>query len=63
MNTKIFKIAQSSPDDISGIETLIQKKQIDPRNIIAVMGKTENNGCVNDFTRDFATQTLKKLFC
>ncbi|WP_279592190.1 ring-opening amidohydrolase, partial [Helicobacter pylori] len=37
---------------------LIENGSVDPRDIIAVLGKTEGNGCVNDFTRGFATQSL-----
>jgi len=52
----IHKITCSGPADLSQVETLIASGALDPREIVAVMGKTEGNGCVNDFTRDFATQ-------
>ncbi len=55
----VFKLPQRSPDDLSGLDNLIQTQQLDPTTIIAILGKTEGNGCVNDFTRGFATQTLK----
>lgn len=55
---EVFRIATDSPDDIKGLDTLINKGEINPDEIIAVLGKTEGNGCVNDFTRGFATQTL-----
>lgn len=55
---EVFRIPTASPDDISGLRKLIDEGQLDPRDIIAVLGKTEGNGCVNDFTRGFATQTL-----
>lgn len=55
---EVFRIATNSPDDIKGLDELIKKGEINPREIIAVLGKTEGNGCVNDFTRGFATQTL-----
>jgi cyanuric acid amidohydrolase len=55
----VFKIAQCRPDDLSGLEHLIQTQQLDPSTIVAVMGKTEGNGCVNDFTRGFAVATLQ----
>lgn len=61
MKVNVFKIPQRSPDDVSGLEALIQQKTIDPASIVAVMGKTEGNGCVNDFTRGFAVQSLKAL--
>lgn len=59
MNVDVFKIAQSGPDDLSGLKDLIARQQLDPHTIVAVMGKTEGNGCVNDFTRGFAVATLK----
>ena len=59
MKIDLYKIPQASPDDVSGLKTLIRQGSLDPAHIIAVLGKTEGNGCVNDFTRGFATQTLK----
>jgi cyanuric acid amidohydrolase len=59
MKVEVFKIAQSSPDDLTGLIELIQNQKLDPKTIMAVMGKTEGNGCVNDFTRGFAVATLK----
>jgi cyanuric acid amidohydrolase len=43
------------PADLSGVQALAEAGDLDPRDIVAVMGKTEGNGCVNDHTRDFAT--------
>ena len=45
----------NSPDDLSGLERLVTRGELDPREIVAVIGKTEGNGCVNDFTRGFST--------
>lgn len=59
MRIELHKIPQSSPDDLTGLEQLITTGQLDPAQIVAILGKTEGNGCVNDFTRGFATQTLK----
>ena len=50
----VFRVACSGPGDLSGVQALIDTKQINPAQIVAVMGKTEGNGCVNDHTRDFA---------
>ncbi|MBE9108031.1 ring-opening amidohydrolase [Nodosilinea sp. LEGE 07298] len=60
MKVDVFKIAQSGPDDLSGLAELIARQRLDPKTIVAVMGKTEGNGCVNDFTRGFAVATLKR---
>ena len=52
----IHKILCASPADLAGVTRLIDSGALLPAEIVAVMGKTEGNGCVNDFTRDFATQ-------
>jgi cyanuric acid amidohydrolase len=57
----VWRIPCSSPSDLSAVESLIAQGQIDPSSIVAVMGKTEGNGCVNDFTRDFATSRWCQL--
>jgi cyanuric acid amidohydrolase len=59
---KLHRISASAPDDVSGIEAAIAGKRINPQDVIAVLGKTEGNGLVNDFSRGFATLALKLLF-
>jgi len=54
----VHKIGQSGPGDLSGLKALIADGSIKPEQVIAVMGKTEGNGCVNDFTREYTTVTL-----
>ena len=51
MKVNVFKVPQASPSDLTGLINLIKRQQIDPHHIVAIMGKTEGNGCVNDFTR------------
>lgn len=55
---RIHVIPTSGPDDTSGMRALIAAKALDPRKLIAILGKTEGNGCVNDFTRAFAVSAL-----
>jgi cyanuric acid amidohydrolase len=50
----VHRIACSGPGDLSGVQALIDSGELVAAHIVAVMGKTEGNGCVNDFTRDFA---------
>src|SRR5262245_1090945 len=57
-HVEVFRIPTGSPADVSGLEALIARGAIDPAHVIAIMGKTEGNGCVNDYTRDFATYAL-----
>ena len=59
MKVNVFKISQRSPDDVSALDELIQTQKLNPMTIAAILGKTEGNGCVNDFTRGFAVQSLK----
>jgi cyanuric acid amidohydrolase len=56
---KVHRIATSGPDDVSGLLAAITDGTIDPQGIVAILGKTEGNGCVNDFTRAFAVSALK----
>jgi len=59
---KVHRVAASAPDDVSGIEAAIADGRIDPAGVIAVLGKTEGNGLVNDFSRGLATTHLNLLF-
>jgi cyanuric acid amidohydrolase len=54
----VHRIPASAPDDVSGLRAAIAEGCIDPKAIIAILGKTEGNGCVNDFTRAFAVQSI-----
>jgi cyanuric acid amidohydrolase len=55
---KVHRISAAAPNDTSGIEAAIADGRIDPAGIVAILGKTEGNGNVNDFTRGFATHAL-----
>jgi len=57
----VHKILCGSPADLGAAERLMASGTVNPADIVAVMGKTEGNGCVNDFTRDFATQAWCNL--
>ncbi|MEL7149563.1 MAG: ring-opening amidohydrolase [Pseudomonadota bacterium] len=57
---RIHVIPTAAPDDVSGLDHLIQTGALDPKRLVAVLGKTEGNGCVNDFTRAFAVSALKQ---
>jgi cyanuric acid amidohydrolase len=55
---KVHRISAAAPNDTSGIEQAIADGRIDPAGIVAILGKTEGNGNVNDFSRGFATHCL-----
>jgi cyanuric acid amidohydrolase len=59
---RVHRISAAAPDDVSGIEAAVKAGAIDPASVIAVLGKTEGNGCVNDFTRGYATLSLSQFF-
>lgn len=54
----VFQIPTGGPGDVSGLIKLIEAGEIDPASILAILGKTEGNGGVNDFTREYAVSAL-----
>lgn len=59
---KVHRISANAPNDVSGIEAAIAAGRIDPKGVLAVLGKTEGNGLVNDFSRGLATTALTLMF-
>ncbi|CCD93500.1 Cyanuric acid amidohydrolase [Bradyrhizobium sp. ORS 375] len=57
----VHRLPMRSPDDVAALEAAITQGTIDPAGIVAILGKTEGNGCVNDFTRAFAVRSLEAL--
>lgn len=58
---EVFRVPMRHPGDVSAIAALIASGALDPATITAILGKTEGNGCVNDFTRAYAVQSLTQL--
>ena len=54
----VFRVATTGPGDVSGLMAMIGSGAIDPTTILAILGKTEGNGGVNDFTREYAVAAL-----
>jgi cyanuric acid amidohydrolase len=54
----VVQIPTKSPGDVSGLMKLIEAGKIEPASILAILGKTEGNGGVNDFTREYAVSAL-----
>jgi cyanuric acid amidohydrolase len=54
----VVRIATKGPGDVCGLLNLIESGKIDPKSILAILGKTEGNGGVNDFTREYAVSAL-----
>jgi len=51
----VFTVPMSGPGDVSGLKSLIDEGKIKAEEVIAILAKTEGNGCVNDFTRGYST--------
>jgi cyanuric acid amidohydrolase len=55
----VFRVPTRHPADVSGVMDLIASGAVAAAEILAVFGKTEGNGCVNDFTRHLAVIALE----
>lgn len=55
------RLPVSDPGDTTELQALLDNDDVDPIDIVAIFGKTEGNGCVNDHTRGYATTVLKGL--
>jgi len=58
---EVFRLTMAHPGDLSELERLIVCGAIRAADVRAIIGKTEGNGGVNDFTRGYFTQTLMAL--
>ena len=60
MAIEVAKVELKNVQDASGLEDCIDKGRFTADQIIAVIGKTEGNGGVNDFTRILADQAFRR---
>ena len=58
---RVLRLPTAGPQDTAPLAAAIASGDVDPATIVAIVGKTEGNGCVNDFTRGYATLALKLL--
>jgi len=56
---RVLRLPTAGPQDTAPLAAAIASGEIDAASIVAIVGKTEGNGCVNDFTRGYATLALK----
>ena len=56
-----FRVPMGDPGDVSGIVELFDSGVLRPEEVVAILGKTEGNGCVNDFTRPYAVSALAAM--
>src|SRR3954453_4009486 len=57
----VHKVALESVSDASGLARLIDEGAIEADRVIAVIGKTEGNGGVNDYTRIIADRAFREV--
>jgi ring-opening amidohydrolase-like protein len=60
MAIEVAKVELKTVQDASGLEACIKNGQFNADEVIAVIGKTEGNGGVNDFTRILADQAFRR---
>lgn len=58
-SARVHRFPAAAPDDCGRLLAAIDDGAIDPNAILAILGKTEGNGLVNDFTRGFAVASLE----
>ncbi len=58
---EVRKVAIESVSDASGLAELIDKGVLDADRVVAVVGKTEGNGGVNDYTRIIADRAFREV--
>src|SRR5215207_434242 len=61
MAIEVAKIELKNVQDASGLEERIAAGQFTADQVVAVIGKTEGNGGVNDFTRILADQAFRRV--
>src|SRR5919198_2098234 len=61
MAVEVAKVELKSVQDASGFEACIARGQFAADEVIAIIGKTEGNGGVNDFTRILADQAFRRV--
>jgi cyanuric acid amidohydrolase len=59
---RVHRLSTTSPDDLTALAAAVTSGEIDPARVVAVIGKTEGNGCVNDFSRGLANLALAQFF-
>ena len=61
MKVTAFKVGMGAPDDVSEARRLLDAGAFQAQHVAAILGKTEGNGGVNDYTRALATQCFQLL--
>lgn len=57
----VHVLPTDAPDDTKGLESLFDNDSVEPKDVFCILGKTEGNGCVNDFSRGLATRAYRDV--
>src|SRR3954469_6764088 len=61
MSVEVAKVELKNVQDASGLDARLAAGQFAADEVVAVIGKTEGNGGVNDFTRILADQAFRRV--
>lgn len=61
MTVQVARAPMSGPGDVSALAALFEKGTIRAEDLVAILAKTEGNGCVNDFSRGYGTFAFQVL--
>jgi cyanuric acid amidohydrolase len=61
MQASLHRLPMDHPGDLSALAALFDRGVLLPEHVVAVIGKTEGNGGVNDFTRGYFTLAFSSL--
>ena len=61
MRASAYKVGMRSPEDVSEAARLLDQQAFRAEDVVAILGKTEGNGGVNDYTRGLATLCFQLL--
>src|SRR4051812_7412599 len=61
MAIDVVKVELKSVQDASGLDECLRSGRFKASEVLAVVGKTEGNGGVNDFTRILADQVFRNV--
>jgi cyanuric acid amidohydrolase len=61
MTVQVVRIPMGGPGDVSGLKALFARGSLRADEVVGIVAKTEGNGCVNDFTRGYATFAFQTL--
>jgi cyanuric acid amidohydrolase len=61
MQAIVHRLTMQHPGDLGALAALFDAGALEPANVAAVIGKTEGNGGVNDFTRGYFSFALASL--